>query len=145
MDIYNSLGGLIAKTKWYSNNYIKKVFQENNIDISYTQWKLIITINQKPGLTQTELSKSAQKDKASVTRMLDILEKEDYVTRKKDPEDRRLYNIFLTEKGEAVFKKTLPLVNRVESDMLQDLTEEEVEIMKRCLVQICDRTRKILH
>jgi len=144
MKPYDTFGGLIAKTKWYSNNYIKKVFIENNIEITHEQWVLIVITKRSPGITQTELAKSAQKDKAAVTRMLDILSKGGYLIRKNDKNDRRTYRIFLTEKGEKIFEKTVPISSIVENRMLQNLSENEIKMMKDCLTRICATSRELI-
>lgn len=144
MKPYDTLGALISKINWYLNNYIKKLFIDNNIEITVDQWILVIIINRNPGINQTQLAKSAQKDKAAVTRMLDLLGKNGFIKRENDENDRRTFRIFLTEKGKDVFNQTLPLSQIAEEEMFQDLTEQEIESMMKSLTKIRNRTKELL-
>jgi len=144
MEPYNTLGAFISKTNWYLNNYLKKIFRENGIEITVDQWILTIIINRNPGITQTQLANSAQKDKAAVTRMLDILSKGGYLERKNDENDRRSYRIFLTQKGTDIFEKTLPLSQIAEQEMFQCLNEQEIDVLKKALTKICVKSKELL-
>jgi len=145
MKPYDTLGALISKINWYLNSYIKKLFVENNIEITVDQWILVIIINRNPGINQTQLAKSAQKDKAAVTRMLDLLSKNGYIKRENHEKDRRTYRIFLTKKGTDVFDRTLPLSELAEQNMFQDLSNDEIKNMMSSLTKIRNRTKELLN
>jgi len=145
MKPYDTLGALISKINWYLNSYIKKLFVENNIEITVDQWILVIIINRNPGINQTQLAKSAQKDKAAVTRMLDLLSKNGYIKRENHEKDRRTYRIFLTKKGKDVFDRTLPLSELAEQNMFQDLSNDEIKNMMSSLTKIRNRTKELLN
>ncbi len=145
MKPYDTLGALISKINWYLNSYIKKLFVENNIEITVDQWILVIIINRNPGINQTQLAKSAQKDKAAVTRMLDLLSKNGYIKRENHEKDRRTYRIFLTKKGKDVFDRTLPLSELAEQNMFQDLSDDEIKNMMSSLTKIRNRTKELLN
>ncbi|MFS8541400.1 MAG: MarR family transcriptional regulator, partial [Tissierellales bacterium] len=62
------------------------------------------------------------------TRAIKKLEKEGYVIRKRDEEDRRVKRIYLTEKALEIKPKVLDLMNQWEEKMLKSLTSVEREV-----------------
>ena len=52
-----------------------EIFKQRGIEITSDQWVLIKNINEAEGINQRELAKRTFKEPASVTRILDILEK----------------------------------------------------------------------
>lgn len=69
------------------------------------------------GATQRELARTMDIDPPTLVRVLDLLEKADYIRRQSDPTDRRLKRILLTDGGRAVweiYKQTTP---KLETDL----------------------------
>lgn len=108
-----SLGGYISKAQWYLKTYFNRLIHENGYSVTVEQWTLLLIIWQNPGKTQTEIAKSALKDKTNVTRILDILEKNRYIVRRPDKADRRKYKIHITEDGEKIMKALFPVAEQV--------------------------------
>ena len=63
--------------------YQKGMLSSQEIELTIDQWILIKEINESKELSQIQLAKLTGKDPASIKRMLDILEKEDYILKKK--------------------------------------------------------------
>ncbi len=141
-ELENSIGSLLSKTKWYLNTYFNKMIKENKLDITTEQWVLLIIISKTPGISQTEIAKKGLKDKTNVTRMLDVLERNGYLTRKKDKLDRRIYRIFLTKKGEDILNKIYPIVYTVNKESCKNLKDKELTDLKNYLTTICNTIKK---
>lgn len=60
---------------------------------------LLRRLLREPAPSQDELSRFAARDKANVSRVLDRLEAEGYVTRSADPDDSRVNRVHLTDRG----------------------------------------------
>jgi DNA-binding MarR family transcriptional regulator len=81
---------------------LTKYMKENNLPITPDQFRVLTHLWQSDGLSQQELAMGSNRDKANVTRIIDILEREGIVERKDHENDRRVYQIHLTKKGKAL-------------------------------------------
>ncbi|MFC6171114.1 MarR family winged helix-turn-helix transcriptional regulator [Loigolactobacillus jiayinensis] len=65
-----------------------------------------------PGITMTELAKTIGITRPQLTRIISILEERGLVRRQHNEENRRIVNVYRTEKGEAVVKQHMQLVQQ---------------------------------
>ncbi|MEE9151372.1 MAG: MarR family transcriptional regulator [Thermoplasmata archaeon] len=128
-----SIGRWISLIYRQGQIHIGKELQVYNIGSG--QFPFLTVLYDEDGLSQEEISRILNVDKATAGRDIKRLAEEGYVERKRNPEDRRAYKIFLTEKG----KKVKPVIRRVLSSwtsiLSSDFTEEEkdliIELLKR--------------
>jgi MarR family transcriptional regulator, organic hydroperoxide resistance regulator len=113
--------------------YSKAAFAAQGFDISIDQWVVLKRISEEQGISQVELANATFKDPASVTRILDILEKKGWTERQTDNQSRRAYKICLTAEGVKLVAQMLPLVQSIRVKGLENLTEEEIETAKAVL------------
>jgi len=90
------------------------------------------------GLTATELCERCEEDKATISRSLDYLEKEGYLTCEAKNTKRYKSPLVLTEKGKDVGKQIADKINRVLDGVGVNLEENEREIFYRSLTLISD-------
>jgi len=105
-------------------------------DITIDQCLVLIILNQDDKISQNELANLVFKDNASITRMIELMVKKDYLVRTIHKEDRRKFNLEITEKG----KKTLELINPVaelnRETALNGLSLEEINLLGKTLNKI---------
>lgn len=110
--------------------------------INHCQHPYIIQICRHPGISQEELARAICVNKSNVARQLAVLEADGLLTRTPDPEDRRVMQVFPTEKMEAL----LPCVREVMGDwnscLLADFSEEDREKLIAMLEVITERAVK---
>ena len=110
--------------------------------INHCQHPYIIQICRHPGISQEELARAICVNKSNVARQLAVLEADGLLTRTPDPEDRRVMQVFPTEKMEAL----LPCVREVMGDwnscLLADCSEEDREKLIAMLEIITERAVK---
>src|SRR5690554_1603067 len=87
---YNLLTGRIPLLL---NRFLVKKFKDNNIYLTREQWSILAVLWKNDGCSQQVLAEATYRDKPSITRLIDNLEKEGYVERKADKNDRRLNQI----------------------------------------------------
>ena len=75
---------------------------QSDLDVTPEQWVVLFRLYEREGLTQSELGDRTVKDKTTVTRILDRLEKKGLLYRRRDTRDRRSQRIYLTESGTSV-------------------------------------------
>ena len=87
-------------------------------------------------LTSTELVEICKEDKASVSRSIEFLEVNGYVTCNQELHKRYKSPFILTEKGKAVAKKVVDKVDRILDEASRGLSEDERNTMYRCMAVI---------
>lgn len=88
---------------------LNNAFQESGVNITSEQWGVLKCLWQEEGISQSEIAEKVDKDKASITRILDIMQKNNLIKRCDDELDRRSYRIFLTEEGKSLENKLKPV------------------------------------
>ena len=78
----SSIGYLVGRTSRSIMKRLSKKFIKAGFDITYEQWSLLVHLFNQDGLSQNELSLMAVKDKASITRLVNALEKKNIVLRR---------------------------------------------------------------
>ncbi|ADG92505.1 transcriptional regulator, MarR family [Arcobacter nitrofigilis DSM 7299] len=124
-DMNNSLGFILNRTALAMKTGFNKQIKE--FDISPEQWSLIFRIVENNGLTQKELASSTYKDQANITRSLDRLEKKGFLTRLSNSKDRRIINIFSTQKAKELVEIIVPISKQYNQLLSTGLSQEEYE------------------
>jgi DNA-binding MarR family transcriptional regulator len=95
-------------------------------------------------LSMSDIGKCLAMPKPHVTLIIDRLIEEQYVERQNDPNDRRIINVSITEKGIQIFDEIkATLVENMKIKLL-NLTEEEQEILAVASLQVKDILMSIL-
>jgi MarR family transcriptional regulator, organic hydroperoxide resistance regulator len=88
------------------------------------------------GLTQTDLAARLKIAPATVTRMLQRMEKKGFIQRQPDADDQRITRVYLTDVGRAVQSKTEEVFRTLEEETFANLTVDERVILRRLLLQM---------
>ncbi len=83
-----------------------------------------------------ELADMAGVTRATMTGLVDTLEKDGYVRREPDPRDRRAMLVHLTPKGEAFTREVLPGYFRRVATIMSPLNEAERQELLRLLLKV---------
>ena len=121
-----------------------RVFRREGIEMTPEQWTVMYYLWSRDGVTQQELCNLTFKDKPSMTRLIDNLEKLNCVERIPSKSDRRINIIKLTDKGRSLEPVTRPIVMGVIGEALATLSQEDIEVACRVLVCIFDNLRNSL-
>jgi DNA-binding MarR family transcriptional regulator len=96
---------------------------------------VLVVLDERPGVTQTELADALGADPSTMVRMLDQLEKRAWVKREPSPVDRRSTLPVLTDTGRAILAEALPLVvesdRRIASALTADERETLLDLLRR--------------
>lgn len=119
-------------------NFAQKKLKENGYKITIDQWLIIKAILENPGISQQELGEKVFKDNASVTRIIELLVKSDYLEREVNQNDRRKSNLKVTTEGKSIIEKVQTLVLENRKTALTGISFEDLEIMNRTLKTIIE-------
>ena len=75
--------------------------------VNYNLWQVLVTLWGEHAATPAAVAQHLQVEPATISRYLDQLESQDYVTRERSKTDRRVVEIVLTTKGKTVVKAGL--------------------------------------
>ncbi|MBR5535136.1 MAG: MarR family transcriptional regulator [Clostridia bacterium] len=96
------------------------------------------------GCKQTEIAKREHLTAATVTVMLQTMEKNGLVERKNDDNDLRIMRVYITPKGLEVQKKCDEAIEEMEKKIYEDFTSDEIEVFRKLLTKKRDRLKKLL-
>jgi len=120
---------------------LQKNFKQANVDITIEQWSVLYHLWKQDGLSQQQLCDATFRDKPSITRLVDNLEKLKLVKRVASKNDRRINMIYLTKEAEQLQVQTMELANQTLNEALEDVTMEQVEIAKAVLQKVYDNLK----
>ncbi|MCE7995952.1 MAG: MarR family transcriptional regulator [Roseivirga sp.] len=131
-------GFLLERTFRITKLSFIKVFNKLQIDVTPDQWVLLDTLNSKGELTQKEISALSFKDAATISRIIDKLEKKELVTRRSEQKDKRKTTIKLTGKGSKTVDTCQGEIDKLRKHSWQNLTEDDYENFQRIMNQVFD-------
>lgn len=94
-------------------------------------------------LTLSELGQRLLKLNSNITALIDNLESRGLVQRVRDGGDRRIVRVRLTEAGRRLRAEAVPSQNRLISELLAGLDEEEVRVLLRLLAKVEEMCGKV--
>jgi DNA-binding MarR family transcriptional regulator len=127
---------LIERTERQIKRYANAALLSEGIEISPEQWVLLKRIGEREKINQRELAELTFKDPASVTRTLDLLEKNGLVRRESMEGDRRAYHLLLTASGVELVERITPVAQAVRARGLRNISADELEQFKQTLHKI---------
>ena len=103
-------------------------FSAKNFEITPEQLMVLSALIDHDGLYQRQIGMITLKDRPNITRIINILEKMNFVTRKPDVNKRKIYNIFVTDEGKNVVKKVMPTALELWENIVDGVDEDDLEI-----------------
>lgn len=104
--------------------------------ITAEQWSILYQLWKEEGLTQQELANSTYRDKPSITRLINNLEKMELVIRVIDKQDRRSNLIYLTKQGRKLKKVGMEQARKTLEEALEGIGEENLVIAQEILKKV---------
>jgi MarR family transcriptional regulator for hemolysin len=122
--------------------YAQKKLNEKGYAITVDQWLVLKTITDQANISQNEIAEFIFKDKASVTRIIDLLITKGYLERKTSTENRRRVKLTITKAGKAVIEEILPTIRAYRKGALVNIDETELKSMHKTLEKIIKNCNK---
>lgn len=107
-------------------------FRRRNIDLTPDQWYVLTILNdQESGLSQNQVAANTFKDAPTISRIIDLLVKKEYVVRQPFVGDRRRYQVVISEKGIEILNRAQPEVEENVREGWLGLDENDFEYLKK--------------
>src|SRR5689334_7987222 len=113
-----------------------------SLEMSSAQFIILATLSMGTAKSASDLCKGISYDAGAMTRMLDRLEEKGLLRRSRDPGDRRLVNLELTDKGNAALPRMREVSMRVLNRFLQGFTKAEARQLESFLMRMLENAAK---
>lgn len=117
---------------------LMKNFKQAGIEVTIEQWSVLYHLWKEDGRSQQQLCDATFRDKPSITRLVDNLEKSKLVKRVPSKEDRRINLIFLTKEAQSIQDKTMTVANKTLNESLSGVADKEIDMAKKVLQMVYD-------
>lgn len=120
------------------NHYLKPYH------ITTEQWVVLRTLHESDEIPQKELSIRTDKDQATLTKILDLLEKRELTERIINPADRRSFIIRITKKGAELVLQLTDFIEEAFLKIVVGIESEKLEIYKEVLLLLENNIETLL-
>ena len=117
---------------------LQKKFNSSGLNVTIEQWSVLYHLWKNDGISQQELCNATFRDKPSITRLVDNLEKLQLVKRVASESDRRINMIFLTKQGQKLEEETMILAEQTLNEALEGIPSQNINLCKEILQQVYD-------
>ena len=120
---------------------LQKKFNTAGLNVTIEQWSVLYHLWKQDGISQQELCNATFRDKPSITRLVDNLEKLQLVKRVSSDADRRMNLIFLTRQAQKLQEQSMELAEETLNEALEGVPPERIEICKEVLQIVYDNLK----
>ncbi len=130
------MGFHLARTSLALKAELRRSLAAAGVDITPEQWAVLARLWEEDGRSQKEIRQSTLKDGATVTRIVDALERKGFIERRPDLADRRARRVFLTPAGVHIKDEASAAVETVRDRVFSCLSSDEQIQMISMLQQL---------
>jgi len=117
---------------------LQKKFNQAGLNLTIEQWSVLYRLWKHDGSSQQELCTGTFRDKPSITRLVDNLEKLALVKRVPSESDRRINLVYLTRQGMKLQEQTMALAEETLNEALAGIPADSINLCKEILQQVYD-------
>ena len=131
---------------WVLTNLTAKPFASSfgrRFHLNLNDWRIMLTVADRPGVTAQELAEYTGLDKMSVSRAVRNLEAQGRLARQGNEADRRLRHLTLTDEGWSVYAEIARNAVQREQDLYASLSARDLQSFQRLLMKLSDRARSL--
>jgi DNA-binding MarR family transcriptional regulator len=114
--------------------------EQAGIGLSGMHYGALSIVDAAGPMSQQSLGEYIGKDRTTVVAIVDDLESEGLVERRRNPADRRAYALEVTSKGHDWLARALPVLTVAEDELLDSLDDPEREVLMGLLQRVLSST-----
>lgn len=116
--------------------YFADILNKNNINLTPEQFLVMDWLWKEQAISQQRIAEVIQKDKNSVTKFIDSLEKKNLVYRTVDKVDRRINKVALTQEGVDMELATTEVAIDFMNDVVKGIDENDLKTFVKVSLQM---------
>jgi DNA-binding MarR family transcriptional regulator len=119
---------------------LRRAFQQRmeGCELTFVQARVLVNISRKEGIRQVELAELLELQPIALVHLIDQLQGIGLVERRPDPNDRRAYQLFLTEAAVPHLDAITPIAVAIQAEMLSGLNKQQSAQFLSCLKVVRD-------
>ena len=96
-----------------------------HLGLTRAQWRVLIQLSAREGASQRELAEILELDTVTLGRHIDRLERDDWLERRPDPDDRRVWRLYLTPAARPTLDEMEALAIELQEAAMAGLSDAE--------------------
>jgi len=120
---------------------LQKKFNNAGLNITIEQWSVLYHLWKEDGRSQQQLCNATFRDKPSITRLVDNLEKLNLVKRVPSENDRRINLIYLTKNAQKLEEETMQIADETLNEALKTVPPDRIDVCKEVLQIVYDNLK----
>jgi len=120
---------------------LQRKINQAGLNITIEQWSVLYHLWKNEGQSQQQLCNATFRDKPSITRLVDNLEKLNLVKRVASETDRRINLIYLTKQGQKLEEQTMQLADETLNEALEKVPAYKIDVCKEVLQIVYDNLK----
>ena len=120
---------------------LQKKLNQAGLNMTIEQWSVLYHLWKEDGKSQQELCNATFRDKPSITRLVDNLERLNLVKRVPAENDRRINLIYLTKQAQKLQEQTMELAEETLNEALTGVATEQINLCKEVLQRVYDNLK----
>ncbi|MFM9908868.1 MAG: MarR family winged helix-turn-helix transcriptional regulator [Chitinophagaceae bacterium] len=120
---------------------LQKKFNTAELNLTIEQWSVLYHLWKQDGISQQELCNATFRDKPSITRLVDNLERLELVKRVASDSDRRINLIYLTKQSQKLQEDSMALAEETLNEALETVPSDKIEVCKEVLQIVYDNLK----
>jgi DNA-binding MarR family transcriptional regulator len=134
-ELYSFISGLASTA---IARRLQKKFNVSGLNLTIEQWSVLYHLWKEDGRSQQDLCNATFRDKPSITRLVDNLEKLALVKRVADERDRRINKVYLTANARKLQESSMLLAEETLNEALEGVPAAQVDLCKQVLQKVYD-------
>jgi DNA-binding MarR family transcriptional regulator len=123
----NSVGYLVKRCGVLMTQVAERRFE--SLDISFTQWLVLVHVAQQEKISPTQLSAHLGHDMGALTRVVDQLERRGLARRERSRRDRRAVQIAITPAGRRQARSAKRVLLELLNRLIEPFSDSEVDTL----------------
>ncbi len=141
VDLRRALPFLIHACYQQLRSLTYREFSQHGLELTPEQWIVLVELWRKDGQSQSALAELTLRDKPTMSRILDTMEKSGLVARQADEADARTKLVKLTRSGKSLQPKLVPVAKQLVAQLEHGISESDLETTHRALSRMLENLR----
>src|SRR3954471_5278210 len=104
-------------------------------------WRILLALKARPTSNPRELAAAVGIQGATLTHHLNAMERDGLLTRRRDPANRRVHVVELTDEGEQMFHRLRAVAVAFDNRLRTDLPDHDLTVVERVLAKLSENAR----
>lgn len=142
-DLQSSLPYLLARAGIRTGQAFSLEIKQFGLTLN--EWRVGATLRQQPHQRLSEVAEHTSIDASTLSRLIDSMVQRKLVLRERSADDARAVALSLTQEGEGMIDKVVPLAQLYERVAMAGISPEHVQLLRDMLTQIFNNLDLLEH